>query len=50
VGQEKLHIVKQYLEPLERERAGLKPEDAEIHEDAGSQIASCVSVCNGMYW
>ena len=34
VGQEKLHIVKQYLEPLERERAGLKPEEAHLHEDA----------------
>lgn len=34
VGQEKLHIVKQYLEPLERERAGLKPEEAHLHDDA----------------
>ena len=34
--QEKLHIVKQYLEPLERERAGLKVEDAKLQDTASA--------------
>jgi Lon-like ATP-dependent protease len=34
VGQEKLHIVKQYIEPLERTRSGLTEKEAWVKDEA----------------